>query len=169
MIVVGVDGSPGSDAALRWALDEARLRGSKLQVVHAYEPPSAFITEAGLGVGGVPSPPVSADAEGRLREAAEAAARDVIEQALQRAAGETAPTEIEVTPAQGSAARTLLEAAEGAELLVVGSRGRGGFLGLLLGSVSQQCAQHPPCPVVILPSDEASDDLQGAGAGTPAA
>ena len=64
---------------------------------------------------------------------------------------EAGPAEIERAAVAGPPAQTLIESAPGAELLVVGSRGRGGFLGLLLGSVSQQCAQHPPCPVVILP------------------
>jgi nucleotide-binding universal stress UspA family protein len=152
-IVVGVDGSPGGDAALRWALAEARLRGSRLRVVHAYAEPPALLTEGGYGVGGVPAPSVPvADVE-PLRQAAEEQARGLIDQALRRVDGQGDRVEIEVTPAQGPPARTLIESAQGADLLVVGSRGRGGFLGLLLGSVSQQCAQHPPCPVVILPPE----------------
>lgn len=151
-IVVGVDGSPGSDAALRWALAEARLRGSRLRVVHAYPDPPTLLTEGGFGVGGMPAPAVPvADAE-EVRQAAEAQSRALIEQALGRARG-TDGVEIEVTPSQGPAVQRLIETARGADLLVVGSRGRGGFLGLLLGSVSQQCAQHPPCPVVILPPE----------------
>jgi nucleotide-binding universal stress UspA family protein len=153
MIVVGVDGSPGSDVALRWAMDEARLRGSKLRVVHAYELPQTALTEAGVGAAGIPAPAVMTreDAE-RARSDAEEQARRVVEGALQRAVGEAADQpEVEVATLVGSAAQTLIAAGRDAELLVLGSRGRGGFLGLLLGSVTQQCAHHPPCPVVILP------------------
>jgi nucleotide-binding universal stress UspA family protein len=152
-IVVGVDGSPGSDAALRWAMDEARLRGSKLRVVHVYELPQMALSEAGVGAAGIPAPAVVTrdDAE-RARSEAEEQARGVVESALQRAAGEAADQpEIEIAALGGPAAQTLIEAGRDAELLVLGSRGRGGFLGLLLGSVTQQCAHHPPCPVVILP------------------
>jgi nucleotide-binding universal stress UspA family protein len=65
--------------------------------------------------------------------------------------------EIERMAVAGSPAQMVIESAQGADLLVLGSRGRGGFLGLLLGSVSQQCAQHPPCPVVILPPPEQAE------------
>ncbi len=151
-IVVGIDGSPGSDAALRWAVAEARLRGSRLRVIHAYPDPPALLTEGGFGVGGMPAPAVPvADAE-EVRRAAETQSRAMIEQALERASP-TDGLEIEVAPLQGAPVQRLIESARGAELLVVGSRGRGGFLGLLLGSVSQQCAQHPPCPLVILPPE----------------
>ena len=156
MIVVGVDGSPGSDAALRWAMDEARLRGSKLRIVHAYELQIA-LSEAGVvGAAGMPAPPIVTreDVE-RARSDAEEQARAVVESSLQRVVGEAADQpEIEVATPVGSAAQTLIAAGRDAELLVLGSRGRGGFLGLLLGSVTQQCAHHPPCPVVILPPAE---------------
>jgi nucleotide-binding universal stress UspA family protein len=76
----------------------------------------------------------------------------VLASTLERADGETlAGVEVEQEIREGPAAPVLIEAGRGAALLVLGSRGRGGFAGLLLGSVSQQCAQHPPCPVVILP------------------
>ena len=156
-IVVGVDGSPTSDAALRWAVAEARLRDSKLRVVHAYQPPRVPLTEAGLAAG-MAVPAVLKDAES-LRRAAETEARDVIEEALRRAGRDSVEKlEIEKDAVEGAPAETLIKSAKDAELLVLGSRGRGGFLGLLLGSVSQQCAQHPPCPVVILPPPEQAED-----------
>jgi nucleotide-binding universal stress UspA family protein len=160
-IVVGVDGSPGSDAALRWALDEARLRGSRLRVVHAYEAPHVAFSDAAVGAAGIPTPPVLApeDVE-RVRESAEEQARSVVDAALRRVAGEGAGDrpDIERAALVGPAAQTLIEAGRDAELLVLGSRGRGGFLGLLLGSVTQQCAHHPPCPVVILPPPTEQDE-----------
>jgi nucleotide-binding universal stress UspA family protein len=152
-IVVGVDGSEGSVVALRWALAEARLRGSSVHVVHAYQSPQVPLTEAGLGAaGGMGVPAVFTEDSEQLRRAVETEARNLIEEAL-RGADEDAieGLQIDRDPIEGPAAQTLIETARGAELLVVGSRGRGGFVGLVLGSVSQQCAQHPPCPVVILP------------------
>jgi nucleotide-binding universal stress UspA family protein len=157
-IVVGVDGSAGSDAALRWALGEARLRGSNMRVVHAYQRPLLPLVDAGLGpAGGAAAPAVLTDDVEKLREAAEREALTLIDEAIGRADGSsTDGIQIERSAVEGPAAQVLIESARGAELLVVGSRGRGGFLGLLLGSVSQQCAHHPPCPVVILPQPEAA-------------
>ncbi|HUC34549.1 MAG TPA: universal stress protein [Gaiellaceae bacterium] len=152
-IVVGVDGSPGSDAALRWAVGEARLRGSAVRVVHAYQPPHVPLAEAGLG--GVAVPAVFTENGEELGRVVEGQARAIVDGALRRLDDDsTRGLEIEQVAAEGPATETLIEAARDAELLVLGSRGRGGFLGLLLGSVSQQCAQHPPCPVVILPPPE---------------
>jgi nucleotide-binding universal stress UspA family protein len=163
VIVVGLDGSVGSNAALRWALDEARLRGSSLRVVHVYQPPRLPLTEAGVAAPGGLGVPVLAESADELVRAAEAEAMNVIEEALRRTGGDLRrELEIERAAVEGPPAQTLIELARGAELLVVGSRGRGGFLGLLLGSVSQQCAQHPPCPVVILPPpDEAESGAAG--------
>jgi nucleotide-binding universal stress UspA family protein len=152
-IVVGVDGSEGSVAALRWALAEAQLRGSAVRVVHAYQAPPLPVTEVGMGVagGGIGVPAAYTD-DSELRQTIETEAGKLIEQSLRRADGDSIEgLEIERAAVEGPAARTLIESGRGAELLVVGSRGRGGFIGLLLGSVSQQCALHPPCPVVILP------------------
>jgi nucleotide-binding universal stress UspA family protein len=158
-IVVGVDGSEGSIAALRWALDEARLRGSGVRVVHAYRSSQFPLAEAELGVaGGMGVPVMVTDGAEELRRAVETQARHVIDESVQRAGGDAVDgLEIERAAIEGPAAQTLIEAGRGAELLVVGSRGRGGFVGLLLGSVSQQCAQHPPCPVVILPPPDAPE------------
>lgn len=162
-IVVGVDGSAGSDAALRWALDEARLRGSSVRVVHVYQPPRMPLTEAGVGAAGGIGVPILAESADELGRAAEAEAMKVIEEALRRTGGDSRrEIEIERATVAGPPAQMLIESAPGAELLVVGSRGRGGFLGLLLGSVSQQCAQHPPCPVVILPPPEGAESGEGA-------
>jgi nucleotide-binding universal stress UspA family protein len=154
-IVVGVDGSAGSDAALRWALAEAKLRGAKVRVVHIYRAPQIPLSEAGLvAAGGMPIPAPLPENGDRLRRAAETRARNLIHEALKRAESESFGVEIEQAPLEGSPAETLIATARAADLLVVGSRGHGGFLGLLLGSVSQQCAHHPPCPVVILPNPE---------------
>ncbi len=155
-IVVGVDGSEAGDAALRWALAEARLRRAEVRVVHAYQAPHAAITEAGLGAaGGMPVPAVFTEDREQVRRAAETQARNVIEEALGRAGGDSVDgLEIERAPVEGPAAKTLIESARGADMLVVGSHGHGGFLGLVLGSVSRQCAEHPPCPVVVTPRPE---------------
>jgi nucleotide-binding universal stress UspA family protein len=157
-IVVGVDGSAGSDAALGWALAETRLRGSRLRVVHAYELPRSVIAETSVGAAGIIAPPVvTAEDDEQLRSSVEEQARGVIDSALRRAGAETVEgLEIERAALAGPPTQVLIEAGREAELLVLGSRGHGGFLGLLLGSVSQQCAHHPPCPVVILPAPESS-------------
>jgi nucleotide-binding universal stress UspA family protein len=154
MIVVGVDGSAGSDAALRWALAEARLRSAPLRAVHVFQSPRLPVVGAGLGTaGGLPDPGVLTEDSDELRQAAETEAQNLIEEALRRAGGSLEGLEIERSVVEGAPAQALIASAQSAELLVLGSRGRGGFLGLLLGSVSQQCAQHPPCPVVILPPE----------------
>lgn len=135
-IVVGVDGSDGADAALEWALDEGRLRGAELDVIHAfYLFPD--LTEAAVLTD---EPDMVAQAEELLRKA--------VEPAVATRPGLT----VQTRAVQGPVARTLLDAAADADLLVVGSRGRGGFAGLLLGSVSQQCVHHAPCPVVVVPA-----------------
>jgi nucleotide-binding universal stress UspA family protein len=162
-IVVGLDGSRGSDAALRWALAEARLRGSDVRAVHVYQPPPLIPADTAVGIGGVAySAPFSSEEIERLRSAAEREAQAVIEGALGRIGLDAfAGIEVRQETLEGPTAQTLIEAGRGAELLVLGSRGRGGFLGLLLGSVSQQCAQHPPCPVVILPPPEEVESGSG--------
>jgi nucleotide-binding universal stress UspA family protein len=155
-IVIGVDGSLGSDAALRWALDEARLRKATVRVVHAYEAPHLSAAEAGVGLGAPAAHAVfSPDEVEQLQASAEKEAHGVIDSSLSRVAGDSddGPT-IERAARLGSPAQALIEEGREADLLVLGSRGRGGFLGLLLGSVSQQLAHRPPCPLVILPPSE---------------
>lgn len=138
LIVVGVDGSEPAKRALRWAIEEARLRGAKLAAVTAWHVPGYSYGAPGF----VPILATSVDVA--IREAAEAIANEAVEQA--RAAG----LDAEAIITNGQAADVLLESAERASLLVVGSRGHGGFAGLLLGSVGQQCAHHASCPVAII-------------------
>jgi nucleotide-binding universal stress UspA family protein len=139
-IVVGVDGSAGAQAALRFALEEARLRGATLRTVFVWSLPMVTEVPAGL------VPALLEDFREEAEKALDAALAEVDE--VQDPARRV---EIEKVVVEGPPARCLVEAAEDADLLVLGSRGRGGFTGLLLGSVSQQCVHHAPCPVVIVP------------------
>lgn len=136
-IVVGLDGSEHSERAVRWAAEEARAHGHTLQVVTAFAPPDV------VGVPGARFPV-------EPKEQTEARAREHQQEWLQNALGEDPDVEIQPEVRMGPAAEQLLAAADGAELLVVGSRGKGGFKGLLLGSVSQQCVTHATCPVVVI-------------------
>jgi len=139
LIVVGVDGSESARAALRFALEEGRLRGATVRAVAAWHvPPAAY--------GGALAPPDP----GFVNEL-EPEARRALERALEQAGAPPADVEVETVVREGAPARVLLDEAADADLLVVGSRGLGGFRGLLLGSVSQQCAHHAPCPLVIVP------------------
>lgn len=133
-IVVGVDGSDDSNRALAWALDEAKVRSMSVLLVHGID----IGLSAGDPYGGGYVVPQLQDA-GRL--ALEAGAAKAAE------AGVPFETRLEM----GSPAYQLVEAARGAAMLVVGSRGHGGFVGLLLGSVSAACVHHAHCPVVIVP------------------
>ena len=137
MIVVGIDGSPGSQPALRFAADEARLRGVKLRVVIAAQIPTAiYFASSALAA-------FDPDAIRRT-------ARDLAELDVETVVGPRRSQNVEVTALAGGAASVLIEESRRAQLLVVGSRGHGGFAGLLLGSVGQHCAAHAHCPVVIV-------------------
>ena len=144
-IVVGVDGSDGSLDALRWAIDEARLRGARLVAVHAYLAPYA---PAMPGVGEPAVLPID-------REPIARAADEALEASLREVAADEGGVEIERAVIEESPAHALLDQAEGADLLVVGSRGHGRIAGALLGSISQKVAQHAPCPVVIVREQQA--------------
>jgi nucleotide-binding universal stress UspA family protein len=134
-IVVGVDASDHAVRALTWARDEARLRNATLEVVHSYPPPEVMLMPA----------LVTLPSDEELIEAA----TQVIDDAIAEVGGfEGIP--IIRTARAGGAAGVLCRAAEDAELIVVGTRGRGGFKELLLGSVSHQVATHAACPVVIV-------------------
>jgi nucleotide-binding universal stress UspA family protein len=140
-IVVGIDGSSGSAAALRFALEEARIRGAELKAVSAWHIPPAI-----YGSGWAPPSP---DVD-EFRKLAESTLSTSIEDAGAAESGVT------VTPIlrEGHPVDVLVAESGRADLLVVGSRGIGGFKGLLLGSVSQQCAQHSKCPVIVVPHPE---------------
>lgn len=136
--MVGIDGSESSRLALKWAAEEAELRGAELHVVHACSYP--VIT----GFGTYPALP----APGLFRGEAERMLDQQIEEVLGQA--DDAVREVVFGPPAG----VLVEASKGADLLVVGARGRGGFSGLLLGSVSQQCVHHATCPVAVIRAPE---------------
>jgi len=134
LVVVGIDGSANGLRAVAWAAPCASRMGAVLQILVAWLPPT-------------PIAPVLVDSrnDGSLRALA-------LAQRAEQVASELAPelaieTEvIELPPAQA-----LIDASSGADLLVVGRRGLGGLRGLLLGSVSQHCAEHARCPVVVIP------------------
>jgi nucleotide-binding universal stress UspA family protein len=142
-IVAGVDGSPSSLSALRWAVGQAGLTGASVDAVIAWHYPAA----AGSGGYGMA---VGSAGPDDFREIAE----KIVADATSRIPGLSGDVRVHARVAEGNAARVLLDAAGGAELLVVGSRGHGGFTEALLGSVSQHCVQHAPCPVVVIRGQE---------------
>jgi nucleotide-binding universal stress UspA family protein len=131
-IVVGVDGSASSIEALRRAVELAGALGAEVEAVSTWQP----------FYGTVEMPGPVEDLEARAREALSTALDAV----------DTGEVDVAGVVADGDAAKILIERSEGADMLVVGTRGRGGFAGLLLGSVSQKCAQHASCPVLIVPA-----------------
>jgi nucleotide-binding universal stress UspA family protein len=137
-IVVGIDGSETAKLAARWAASEAKLRDADLMFVCAWEVPAQTF---GFGYTAIPEALV-----GDLAKGAEATLAD----ALEKVRSESPEVSVETAAVEGQPARVLLDASEDAGLLVVGSRGLGGFRDLLLGSVSQQCAHYAKCPVVIV-------------------
>ena len=143
VIVVGVDDSEGAKVALRFALEEAKLRQATLRAVHAWQ----FGSIGASGIEGA-YPVIGADLSD-LHRAAEAA----LEAAVEEVVSDRGEVGAERRVVEGAAASVLVDESRDAELLVVGSRGRGGFAGLLLGSVGQQCAHHATCPVVIVPRE----------------
>jgi nucleotide-binding universal stress UspA family protein len=138
-IIVGVDGSDGSRHALEFALREARLRGASVRVVCTWHVPwSAYSGAPGLDTGLIIT---------TLRTDADR----IVHQMVAEAGTKTEGVEVVAEACEGHPAVALVERSRGAALLVVGSRGLGGFKGLLLGSVSHECAQHAECPVAIVP------------------
>ena len=138
-IVAGIDGSDASKDALRWAVEEARLRRADVVAVHAWQVPPPVPS---LG----PAPGVEiVEIVPQLEEGA----KKLVESIVAEVVGDDSDVNVEPVATEGPPANVLIEAAKGADLLVVGSRGHGGFVALLLGSVSQHVATHAPCPVLI--------------------
>jgi nucleotide-binding universal stress UspA family protein len=135
-VAVGADGSPQSVRALRFAHDSAAVRGAVLEVVHAWSVPYMGFA------GAVPWPH-------EVLDEVEAQASATLQDCVRRAAVDAARARVKSFLVQGPPAPSLVEVAEGADLLVVGSRGYGGWRGLLLGSVSTQCITRAPCPVAV--------------------
>ena len=142
LIVVGVDGSEHSLAAIRWAAAEARLRGARLRLVAAWKVSALMYAAEAF------PPPYTLDLEAQVR----GKAAQMLERACEAVAADLEGIEVERSLRNGPAPNVLCEASKVADMLVVGSRGLGGFSGLLLGSVSHQCAQQAPCPVMIVRS-----------------
>ena len=141
-IVVGIDGSGGGAKALAFAFEEAGRRDAELIGIYAWHYPTLAATPAPFG--GVPLPPV---------EEMESAATEGLDHILE-SIDVPEGVRFEGVVREGSPARVLIEASEEADLVVVGTRGHGGFTGLVLGSVSQQVVSHAKCPVVVVPSDD---------------
>jgi len=138
VIVVGVDGSESSKHALRWAEFIARSTSSTIQVVAAWQP---YIAGGGMGFGSVAVPEdwnVESDTAKWVAET------------VDEVFGAQRPAGLEIVNRRGVTAHVLLEASSDARMLVVGSRGHGGFAGLLLGSVSSACVEHAACPVLVI-------------------
>ncbi|MEX0869054.1 MAG: universal stress protein [Nitriliruptoraceae bacterium] len=153
-IVVGIDDSTGARQALTWAVAEARLRDAALEVVHVYDPvPTAWAYADGELLSASRAAALDRDIED-ARRTAEEHAQTMVANAI----GDIADLSVETTVVEGfRPAEELISRSANADLLVVGSRGRGGFAGLLLGSVSQQCATHAHCPVVIIREESDTD------------
>ncbi|MFE1248456.1 universal stress protein [Streptomyces sp. NPDC058735] len=139
-LVVGVDGSPSSHAALRWAEHHARMIGGIVEAIYVWDTPSAR---------GWSGPAV--DPEFDLEQARERFAEE-----LSAVFPGEPPARVRGVIVEGDPSEALIRASEGAELLVVGRRGRGAFARAMLGSVSQRCAQHAYCPVVVIHQEKDS-------------
>ena len=133
-IVVGVDGSESSIRALRWAAGQAKFTGASLTVVTTWEFPPTFGW----------SPPYPSDFD------PDKDARAALQKNVDAVLGPDPEVAVQLEVVEGHPAFVLTDKAGDAELLVVGSRGHGAFAGMLLGSVSEYCAAHAPCPVVIV-------------------
>lgn len=144
-IVVGADGSDGSKGALRWAARQAARTGAVVEAVIAWEWPAFFGMATGITEGF--DPPGIA---GR-----------VLDNAIREALGENFPAGLRTRVTEGRAGQVLVDASRDAELLVVGTRGRGGLADAFLGSVSTYCVHHAQCPVVVIRPDR----HEGSGGG----
>jgi nucleotide-binding universal stress UspA family protein len=132
-VIVGVDGSPQAEAALRWAARIAKAEGASIQVVCAWEYATGY---------GWATVPMGYSLEDDMKELAQTSINAVF--------GDTPPVDLSVSVVEANPAQALIAAGKNALMIVVGSRGRGGFAGLLLGSVSQKVAEHASCSVLVI-------------------
>jgi nucleotide-binding universal stress UspA family protein len=140
-IVVGIDGSEGSVQALRWAVTESKLHGAKIRAVASWEPPYMY------GEGAMLLSLDQFEAETRAR----------LSNTINEAAADQADRErIEQVVVCGHPSSILEVESKDCDLIVVGARGHGGFVGLLLGSVSDQIVKHAKCPVVVVRTPESA-------------
>jgi nucleotide-binding universal stress UspA family protein len=146
-IVVGIDGSRESKVALQWAVAEAKLRGATVRAVMAWMSPYRFV-----GLDASVAPPMD-----DIEEQAEKTLAHTIAKALGDNADGSPALDVrlvESVVSRGSPSTVLLDASKGADLLVVGARGFGGFLGLILGSTADQVVKHATCPVVVVRGED---------------
>jgi nucleotide-binding universal stress UspA family protein len=140
-IVVGIDGSHNASHALEWAMTEAAIRKAPLTVITVNSVPASYWTGAPVEL------PGDHARVAEIRKTAEAAVEETATKL-----GANQPESVTVTAISGFPAQTLIDVSKGADLLVVGTRGGGGFAPLVLGSVSNQVVHHAHCPVVVVPS-----------------
>ncbi|HEX4094225.1 MAG TPA: universal stress protein [Trebonia sp.] len=148
-VVVGVDGSPSSLSALRWAIRQAEFTDAAVDAVIAWHYPAP--------TGGYGWAPTSIPASFDFKENAE----KILAEAISEGGLPGSLVPVRAVVAEGNPARVLLDVAEGADLLVVGSRGHGGFTEALLGSVGQHCVHHAHCPVVVVRDEHATAQAAG--------
>jgi nucleotide-binding universal stress UspA family protein len=180
-IVVGVDASPGALRALAWAADEARLRLASLQVVYAYHaqalaaplyfPSMEALPGRAAAAGARPPEEESAETlerRAQLQAAVRRQAEDLLEELLHELGETVEGVDVRRSVVEDrNPAEALIELSADADLLVVGSRGRGGFTSLLLGSVSHQVVLHARCPVVVIPPSAEDRKAAAAALGEP--
>jgi len=140
LVVVGVDGSPESVGALRWAAEYAAATGGTVKAVLSWHYPAA----AGPAPAGVAPQSISDEVRANMQVALDKAITDVY--------GTTTPDKVQSEVAYGHPSQVLVEESASADLLVVGNRGHGSFSGMLVGSVSIHCVTNAACPVVVVRS-----------------
>jgi nucleotide-binding universal stress UspA family protein len=143
-IVVGVDGSAASLEALRWAAEEARLRGARVVALHSW----TFVPAAPIGDPGMIAIPAG-DLAGQLQAESEAAGAELAS-SIAEALGPEPGVQVEARLTEADATEALVTESESADLVVVGSHGRSGFRAAILGSVSRHVVDHAHCPVVVV-------------------
>jgi nucleotide-binding universal stress UspA family protein len=146
-IVVGIDGSASSKAALRWAVKLATALDSKIEAIIAWDSPTIVWEVLSTPLG---SPELELEDKIPIHLRPDLDAMKELEHTVDEVFGKNRPIELITRAIQGHPVEVLLEASRGAEMLIVGSRGHGGFAGLLLGSVCSACAEHSACPVLVV-------------------